>query len=496
MTRKAVRDQDPEPGRDDRRVVIVGGGLAGLAAAEVLSRDAGGQKLDVLLLEARRTTGGRAGSFQDGQTGDAVDYCQHVAMGCCTNFIDLLERFGLTDQFSRYDELFFVHRNGRRSRFRGNPYLPAPLHLLGSFGRLKHLSWNQKRQVARATFQLMRCRPDQVRHSLAGDWLRHHGQSESTIRDFWDVFLVSALGELTDRVTIAAARKVMIDGFASSRRATELWVPRRPLAELFGDSAVDLLRERGVAVTTSAPVQEIDFRDGTFRIDGPSGTLATAAAVILAVPWHTLDRMIWNERERLPVANREQIAAIPASPISGIHLWFDRAIMDRPHAVLVGTLSQWVFGDPMQGTNSTGGQSDDGRYYCQVVISASGAMKETPRSQWVAIVLRELGEVFPAARAARLLHSRIVTDPNSVFSIRPEVEALRPVSSTDQPGLFVAGDWVRTGWPATMEGAIRGGRLAAAEVQKFLDGRPVPLTPDLAPGWLASRLIVPALPGP
>ncbi|MEM9644462.1 MAG: hydroxysqualene dehydroxylase HpnE [Planctomycetota bacterium] len=465
-----------------KHIVIVGGGLAGISAAEALSRNSSESRVDVTLIESRRQLGGRAGSFTDRKSGDSVDFCQHVAMGCCTNFLNLAHHLGIRDEFNRYDELLFLHPTGGASRFRGSRLLPPPFHLAGSFGRLKYLSGRQRIQIAKAVFRLMRCPDHRLTPRLAGDWLRANGQNESTIRDFWDVFLVSALGELTDRVSISTARKVIIDGFASHRRASDVWIPRKPLSDLFGQQAAAHLIANGVAIRTGCDAKRITPSGPRFELELNDSSIVPADGVILAVPWHALNRIRWQENHSLPIRNVQALADIPSSPITGLHLWFDHPIMDVPHAVLVGTTAQWVFCDPIE-------QRSADEHYVQVVISASHSSKIDSRDELLHTVLDELKHFFPAAQKAELKRSKIVTDPNSVFSVRPEVEAIRPTTTTDHAGLLLAGDWVQSGWPATMEGAVRSGRLAADHFSDAISDGTTFLSPDLTPGWLAQRLI-------
>jgi uncharacterized protein with NAD-binding domain and iron-sulfur cluster len=182
-------------------------------------------------------------------------------------------------------------------------------------------------------------------------------------------------------------------------------------------------------------------------------------------------------REDLPGV--ERFAEFPASSITGLHLWFDREFTDRPHAVMVGTAAQWIFRQPWDDRSS---KSE--RYY-QVVISGSQQARSLPKEQLVETVLGELRQAFPAARQAQLLRSRVVTDPKSVFSIRPEVDAVRPTSHTPLPWLHLAGDWIATGWPSTMEGAVISGRLAASSVAAREGLSPIAVDPGLPRGWLA-----------
>ncbi len=178
----------------------------------------------------------------------------------------------------------------------------------------------------------------------------------------------------------------------------------------------------------------------------------------MAVPWHRIADLLGGTSATAAVPNLAAFARIPASPITGLHLWFDRQITTKPHAVMVGTISQWLFRDPINSAN------DSDEHYYQVVISASHQARRIPKAELVDRVVAELRQAFRGARDANLLRYRIVTDPNSVFSVRPEVDTLRPAARTALPWLHLAGDWIATGWPATMEGAVISGRMAASSL--------------------------------
>jgi Uncharacterized conserved protein len=197
-------------------------------------------------------------------------------------------------------------------------------------------------------------------------------------------------------------------------------------------------------------------------------------ACIVAVPWRAAEKLV-------PAVMPKGSDAISGSPITAVHLWFDRPVIDLPHAVLLGTLSQWVF----RAGNDDGSAE---RGYCQVVISGSHDLLGADRSQLRDSVVDELRRLFPQAREARLLDSRIVTDPQAVVSVRPGIEAVRPAAATDVPNLFLAGDWTATGWPSTMEGAVRSGRLAASACLSACGAPQTTLTPDLPRGRLVRLL--------
>ena len=305
---------------------------------------------------------------------------------------------------------------------------------------------------------------------------------------------MSALGESTDRVSMAAARKVFIDGFAGARGACDVLIPQRPLSELFGDELPQWIAHRGVTVRTGSCITEIRVEPegiepkGTVRLISQGGSDFLADDVIVAVPWHTASDLL---KDHLPSDQINAIKQLSSSPISGVHLWFDREITDRPHTVLVDSLSQWLFRPSRRDhPPSTESAQLDGKYY-QVVISASRDVRNMDHAELMQTIERELKEAFPEAGDAQLIHSRVVTDPRSVFSVSPESEAIRPRAETKLPWLHLAGDWVETGWPATMEGAVIGGKLAAAGVVRRHGGGHVDVDSGLPRKGLAGWLIRP-----
>jgi len=461
-------------GRVGRRVAVLGGGLAGLAAA-VAAIECG---LEVELFEARPRLGGRAGSFLDPKTGQLVDRCQHVAMGCCTNWADLCRRTGIDDCFERHRRLWFVGPDARAYSFHAAP-LPAPFHLLPSVVRLGYLSLRERLGIVRAIVPLVRGEGD----GTAGPWLRRHGQSERAIARFWSTVLVSALSEAPDRASLAAARKVFRDGFFAHRRAWELVLPREPLGAIYDGRLGRWLESHGATAHRAARVK-------TLQADGHRASAVVLADgsrrafdfFVVAVPWRRV-RSLFPEDVLRAMPELRRAEAIPSAPITAVHLWFDRPLMSLPHAVPIGRLGQWVFnhGQPHEIPCRS--------YYCQVVISASHEVRLRPRGQVLAEVRGELETIWPAARAARLLHGRVVTEPAAVFSLQPGVEPCRPSQTTSLANVMLAGDWTATGWPATMESAVRSGYLAVEGILRSLGKGRALLVPDLAPSPLARWIL-------
>lgn len=466
-------------------VVIVGGGLAGLAAAATLV----GRGLKITLLESRPRLGGRASSFTDPATGEAVDNCQHVSMSCCTNLADFTRRVGASDLFCRESTLVFLGPTGRVSRLRAG-LLPAPLHLAGSFLRANYLTWPERLRVARGLADLATRRDERPGEPLA-EWLLRHGQTIRTINLYWATVLVSALNERLEQMDVGHARKVFVDGFLRNRQGYRMEVPLVPLGELYGSRLESWLSEHGVEVRLTTGVRTVatDVDGALAGVVLRSGETVAADFVVVAVPFDRVASLVPPElAPRVPAL--ASIGELRAAPITGVHLWFDRPVCPFDHVVTPGRLIQWVFNHTaLQGRQ---GQGQDGGQYLQIVISASYDLLALDRNAIRDLVLAELAEIWPAAREATLLRSWVVTEHGATFAVRPGVEAFRPPQRTPVEGLFLAGDWTDTGWPATMEGAVRSGYRAAEGVLEDL-GRPeCLLQPELRAARLADWLFGPA----
>ena len=267
--------------------------------------------------------------------------------------------------------------------------------------------------------------------------------------------------------------------FLLRRTAGEMILPVLPLAEIFDNRVGKCLTDRGATIHRRTRVMWIENEeDGQLSLVTPEGDARPFDAVILAVPWHQAGSLFPPELlEELPELPAVQ-NLVPGT-IAAVHLWFDRPITPLPHAILVGKLSQWIFNIAARGQ----------AHAYQVVISAAHRLAVMEKDALLAHVLMDLSEVFPAATTAKLLHSRVVVQPQAVFSMQPGVERYRPSPTTAVPNLFLAGDWTNTGWPATMEGAIRSGYLAVEALLITLGRAEKILVPDLPRGFLARRIL-------
>jgi squalene-associated FAD-dependent desaturase len=445
------------------RVVVIGAGLAGLAAAAALAE----RGLHVTVLEARGRLGGRAGSFTDAASGQILDACQHVSMGCCTNFAHFCRTVGVAHLFRTQPRLYFMTPDRRVSPF-GADHLPAPFHLARAFLRAHYLSLMEKMRVAWGLLRLRFAPPDADPPFL--DWLRRHRQTPRAIDRFWGVVLTSALNESPDRVGLRYARKVFVDGFMNHPRGFEVSLPTVPLDRLYGKELHSWLEQHAVHVRLNSAVRAIQVRDG--RVHGlelRDGAVIDADWYVVAVPFNRL----------LDLLPPEVIDAAPAfaglrqletSPITSVHLWYDRPITVLPHVVLVDCVGQWLFNR---------GEVTAGEHYVQVVVSAARRFRGLGHDEFRQRITAELARLFPPAASATLLRARVVTEHAATFSAVPGVDQWRPVQASPLHNLLLAGDWTATGWPATMEGAVRSGCLAAEALLGRL-GRPEKvLRPDL-----------------
>ncbi|QDU93251.1 hydroxysqualene dehydroxylase HpnE [Lignipirellula cremea] len=463
------------------RVAIVGGGLAGLAAAAALAKHG----CLANIWESRRSLGGRAGSFREAD-GVPIDHCQHVGMACCTNLLDLCRQADASSLFRRDAAITFFDSAGRPALLQASRWLPAPFHLAPSFLRMRFLSWSQRLSIARNLFALARLRPEQLAGRTIGAWLTERGESPAARDRFWSIVLVSALGETLENASLAAAQKVMVDGFLAHREAYQIECPVAPLAELYDVRLGEYLQQRGVLLQLGQTVERIEGdAAGATSLLFRDGRQLPVDAVILAAPWRRASGLL-APALLAAAPGLEAMAKVGASPISAVHLWLDRRLTTLPHAVLLERLSQWVF---LAGSRPTPG-GETGEYH-QVVISASRDLRGRDKQQILEEVLQDLRATWPAKASFTVKHWRIVTQPEAVFSLTPECETLRPPQATSVPNLYLAGDWTQTGWPSTMEGAVRSGRLAAEALLAWQGVKVSLLTPDLPRNGLVRWLVGP-----
>lgn len=448
-----------------RTAIVVGGGIAGIAASVRLAQ-AG---VAVTLLETRRKLGGRATSFVDSRTGETLDNCQHVALRCCTNYIEFCRLLGVEHKLTWLREIFWVEAGGRVSVMKPGP-LPAPAHFTLSFLGASFLNAAQKGRVSRAMAAAARSERSLYRGQTFAQWLAAHAQQDDDIRRFWEPVVVSACNLPSSKVCAETALHVFQEGFLAHREAAAIGVAAVPLVDLY-DPAEKAVCAAGGTLRLGASVDRI--RLGEVRLFG--GEVLKADTIICAVPFERalriVDETILTEDPRF-----EPLCHIMHSPILGVHLGFSRPVLPLPAAVLVERPTQWVFRKDAEGRR------------VHAVISAADEWIALDEGRIVERVLDDLRACFPAARNAEPVSWRAVKEKQATFAPTPEAERTRPTTLGPMGvrGLILAGDYVRTGWPATMEGAARSGFMAAAAALGESMERAVEL--PLRPGWTVRTL--------
>ncbi len=460
-----------------KTVTIIGAGVAGLAAGCALA-DAGWR---VRILERRPYVGGRASSYLHPGVGEVIDNSQHLLLGCCTNLLDLYSRLGALYQVRWYSDFHYLEPGGRLSVLAPSS-LPAPLHTSLAFLRMRCFSPADKLGIARGLLPFLREVPPDSNETFAA-WLDRHGQTEQVRRRFWEPILASALNEDFTRMSVSSAGQVIHESFLRSPAAGRMGIPLEPLSVLYG-RAVDYIRARGGELCLRAAANSFTRNPDGWRVSASvENTPRTFASdtVVLALPFEAMLGL-------LPVlppapeadALRTRLDRFEHSPITGVHLWFDREITRLPHAVLLDSSIQWMFN---RSVIEAPEKRDASRI--ELVVSASRRLTPMSREAIIDLAMEELSWFFPVLREAQLRKAAVTKEVRATFSVLPGLTALRPAPQSPWEGIFLAGDWTSTGWPSTMEGAARSGYRAAEAVtgESFV-------VPDLAPTglmrWLAN----------
>jgi len=456
-----------------RNVVVVGGGVAGLSAACALA-DSGYR---VRLLERRPYVGGRASSYEHPGAGEVIDNCQHILLGCCTNLVDFYRRLGVADEIQWFDRTVFIEPGGRQTVLEPNA-LPAPLHMSFAFLRAHAFSVADKLAIIRGILSFLKDVSPDTTETFA-HWLVRTGQTTSATDRFWKLVLASALNEDPECISLHYAAKVFREVFLFSARGGEMGIPRLPLSELYGKAA-DYLKARGAEIHLRTGVDLIRQQDGLWFIVAGEQSF-TADAVVLALSFEAMQKL----QSALPQTEGAEalfatLRGFGHSPITSIHLWFDREVTSLDHAVLLDTPFHWMYNKSRlqpEIRNSAGS-------YLELVVSASRALIPMQRQEIVDLATHELPKFFPALRSARLDKAAVVKEVRATYSVRPLLDQIRPGAEGPWPGIYLAGDWTATGWPATMEGGVRSGYLAAEALTRDSGDEKKFLVPDLPPRGL------------
>jgi len=458
-------------------VLIVGGGLAGLSAAVALS-SAGAA---VTLLERKPYEGGRAYSYLHPALDDVID-SQHVMLGCCTNLIDLCQLSGADQHIRWYKDITFlepVRGSAPRASIIGPSFLPAPGHSSFSFLRAPMLTLKDKSTIALGLLEFLRGYPTTDEEPFS-TWLKRTKQTPNSILHFWEPVIVGALNDSFDRCSTRYAGQVFYESFLKNSTGGRLGIPTQPMTEFY-TGLTRLAAKQGTTTHFRASVDTIArLPNGDWQAITSEGHSYTAPQIILALPFEQTARLI----ETLPLHDHAalnlDLAAFTHAPITTLHLWFDRDVTDLDHAALLDTRIQWMFNKTRIRRDEPSVTQGSGQYL-ELVISASFPELKLSREAILSSALEELASFFPAVRSASLIKSGILKEARATFSVTPGLDAHRPAAQTALPGLILAGDWTRTGWPSTMESAVRSGRLAAEAIATSTGRAQHFLTQDLAP---------------
>ena len=467
-----------------RRIVVVGAGVAGLNAAASLASTGA----NVTVLDRRPYVGGRAYSYPHPALEEVVD-SQHVLVGCCSNLIDFCNTAGLADKIRWYDRQTYLEpatstAPTKASTIAPSP-LPAPLHYAASFLTLSTLTLADKLAVARGLAAFARG-PAGRDDESAAHWFRRTRQTPRAIRHLWEPLLLATLNDSAENCSMKYAAKVFYELFLANSTGGRLGIPTVPLSDFYAAGA-DLIRTHNGRIELRSSVEQlIQQPDHRWLLRTGEQDLI-ADDIILALPFEQTQKLIASMQLQDPAAAEHARTALLAkmarfthSPYISILLWFDRQITNLDHAWLLDSTIQWFFHK-----SRIRNYSPDRGSYVELVIAGSKAELALTREQILTPALAELARFFPEVRNARLIKSGILKEARATFSVTPGLDASRPTQRTAWPGLYLAGDWTATGWPSTMEGAARSGRLAAGEL---LNNPTQFLTPDLPPTGL-SRLL-------
>ena len=459
------------PTQSGKKVTIIGAGVAGMSAACALA-EAG---FRVQLVERRGYLGGRASSYLHPGVNEIIDNCQHALIGAYTNLIGFYRRIGVADKIHWTTDMTMIEPGGHRSQL-GPSFLPAPLHGLPRLLSAHAFSLADKFALSRAFAAMMRPIPRDSTENLA-DWLARHGQTRGAIDRFWRLVLASALNSELDQISVNYAAMVIRGLFMNSPRAGSMGMSKVPLSDLYAPVAPYLEARSGrVLLNTSVEAATWDGNTAQWTIDTRTGPVLSDF-VIVALPFEATAKLL----PALPPA--EGVPALAAQierhehwPICSVHLWFDRPITNLEHAVLLDREIHWMYNQSLL-------QNRPGNYI-ELVVSATRAFAALPREAAIAQALSELAEFFPLVKQAKLEKVALIKEVRATFGVPPGIDAFRPGALSPWPNLFLAGDWVQTGWPSTMESAARSGHLAAEAVCAAA-GYPRPiLDPDLKPTGL------------
>jgi squalene-associated FAD-dependent desaturase len=463
-----------------KTVTVIGAGVAGMSAACALA-EAG---FRVQLVERRGYLGGRASSYLHPGVEEVIDNCQHVLFGCCTNLIGFYRRIWVADKIHWTTDMTMIEPGGKRSRlgpFKLGPLrLPAPLHGMPSLLFAHAFSFADKLALTRAFRAMMKPRALDYSQESLGDWLRRHKQTEGAMNRFWRLVIASALNADVENIAVHYAAKVIRELFMNSPEAGSMGMSSVPLSELY-TGVEKFLARHGSSIHYNTNVESLVWDEALMQwsVAARAGVL-TSDYVVLALPFEAMGKMLPS----LPSVDgaqtlAKQIAQLQHWPICSVHLWFDREITDLDHAVLLDREIHWMYNKSrLQPWRQLKGS------YLELVVSASREFAALSREQAIEQSLKELAEFFPTIKEAKLEKAVLIKEVRATFGVPPGIDTARPSAKSPWPNLFLAGDWIATGWPSTMESGVRSGHRAAEAICRVTGDPRSILNADLKPRGL------------
>ena len=435
-----------------KRALIIGAGFAGLSAGVALAE----RGVKVTVIEQRRILGGRAYSIEDGATGELIDNGQHAFLGAFHETQKFLRTIG-TENLVRYQDRFRMvlsEPEGRRMILTCPP-LPPPLHLSVGVAFCRGLSIRDRLRLLRAGVSIATTRSLPETMTLH-DWMDSLHQPESLRQRWWYPLAISALNELPHRASADLFLRILRLAFFGSVRDSSFGIITVGLGNLYTEQSRTFIESHGGEVYLNAPAAQLAFSGRRLEaVVLRNGGAMTADHYISAVPHHALQKLLPPELVQRG-APFEALAHLGDSPMVSIHLWFDRPVMDEEFIGLIDSPVQWVFDKSRLWTE---GETQAKGLAC--ITSGAYDLIDRSKEDLIALAHKELGRFFPEVRKAKLVHSRLIKERLATYSCTPEAERWRPKQETPYENFFLAGDWTRTGLPATIEGAVTSGHRCA-----------------------------------
>ena len=451
------------------KVIIIGGGISGVSAA-VRLLDNG---FHVNIIESRGVLGGRSFSFKDKETGIELDNGQHVITKACSMYLDLSARLGVLSKWKQQDKFHLqVYDKFNKLAILKSSLLPSPFHLAPSFFNYSHLNISDKASICKALYQAKRTNRDN--HGLDelpfGEWLAQNKQSPRSIEFFWNLIIMPILNDRVQDVSTTMALMVIQEGLLKYKHNADIGYPIENLSYLMSKSANEYLANKNASLTLSTTVSRLKIGDGKIKsVELQNGVQLDGQIIVSAVPVYSLLKILPYESLSIPYFRR--LEGLQNSPIVNIHLWYNQKIMERQFCVFGDSPLQWVFNEDDKDSDLSSrllrvGIDSNNEISQHICISLSAAWEYIDQSKEDLIrhFTTEMSLSFPLARQANIIRALVIKQRNATFRCSPGSGYLRPGSHTPYDNLFLAGDWTNTGWPSTMESAVRSGYNAAQAI--------------------------------